>query len=192
MENAEGEAHLEDSSGEEGAEVGNAGEPLASHRRSSHDGHGRGRGQGAAALPMEVPGDSFLSTRLVDNGVADSIPSSRRNLRSADSETCPTDNSSRRGARPKPGRSIGRSATADPPRHRARGLATPLPPAFPPLPREVATMGNGGDGASSTSSSRTSPEIDRSRVSATGLDVANELELSVPSHQEHLTADGQR
>ncbi|CAM9498970.1 unnamed protein product [Pylaiella littoralis] len=53
-------------------------------------------------------------------------------------------------------------------------------------------MGDGGDGASSTSSSHTSPEIGRSRVTATGLDVANELELSVPSHQEHLTADGQR
>ncbi|CAM9148249.1 unnamed protein product, partial [Hapterophycus canaliculatus] len=75
-------------------------------------------------------------------------------------------------------------------RQRARIVANPLPAAFPPPPRRGVTEGDGDEG-SSTSSSRTSPEIDRSGVSS-ALDVANELELSVPSHQEHLTADGQR
>lgn len=170
--------------------MGSAGEPLASRRRSSRrDGRGGHQGQGVAALPMEIAGSVHHSTSSLSTRLADSIPSSRRNLRSIDSETSPSEGS-RRGARSKPGRSVG--TATEPPRHRARGLATPLPPAFPPLPREVAAMGDGGDGSSSTSSSRTSPEIDGSRVSATGLDVANDLELSVPSHQEHLTADGQR
>lgn len=178
MENEERAAHLEYSSGEDGAHVGSAGEPLASRRRR-RDGHGGGQHHGVAALPMEFPGGIHDPTSSLSTRLADRIPSSRRNLRSVDSETSPSE-----GTR----RSVG-TATE---RHRARGLATPLPPAFPPLPREAAAMGDGGDGASSTSSSRTSPEIDGSRVSAAGLDVANELELSVPSHQEHLTADGQR
>eukprot|EP00903_Cladosiphon_okamuranus_P007032 g6837.t2 len=60
----------------------------------------------------------------------------------------------------------------------------------------MATMEGDGDRASTSSTSSRSPELARSRVDVaapTGLDApAHELELSVPSHQEHLTADGQR
>lgn len=98
----------------------------------------------------------------------------------------------RRSARPRSERIV----IAGPPRHRHRGRATPLPPAFPPPARGIATVGGDGDGASTSSTSSRSPELDRSRVAvaaAAGLDApVHELELSVPSHQEHLTADGQR
>ncbi|CAM9986619.1 unnamed protein product [Scytosiphon promiscuus] len=106
----------------------------------------------------------------VTDGRAMQAPSSRR--RTADSRSV---------GRTEPGLS----------RQRARGVANPLPAAFPPPPRGNFDIGD-GDEASSTSSSRTSPEIDGASVSSAALDVANELELSVPSHQEHLTADGQR
>lgn len=98
----------------------------------------------------------------------------------------------RRSARPRSERTV----VAGPHRHRHRGRSATLPPAFPPPARGVATIGGDGDGASTSSTSSRSPELDRSRVAvaAAGLDApaAHELELSVPSHQEHLTADGQR
>lgn len=62
-----------------------------------------------------------------------------------------------------------------------------------PSPRLAAS-----DETSSTSSSRSSPNVDHAQVDkdlgSAELDVGagGELELSVPSHQEHLTADGQR
>ncbi|CAM9323201.1 unnamed protein product [Ectocarpus sp. 6 AP-2014] len=83
------------------------------------------------------------------------------------------------------------SKTTGPPPYRSRSLATPLPAAFPPPLRGRVAIANDGDGDEEPSNG-TSPEIDQSRVSAQGLDVGHELELSVPSHQEHLTADGQR
>lgn len=88
-----------------------------------------------------------------------------------------------------------RTVVAGPQHHRHRGRATPLPPAFPPPARGMATIGGDGDGASTSSTSSRSPELDRSVAveAPAGLDApAHELELSVPSHQEHLTADGQR
>lgn len=98
----------------------------------------------------------------------------------------------RRGARPRSERTV----EGGPSRNRHRGRATPLPPAFPPPSRGIDTTGGDGDGASTSSTSSRSTELDRSRVAvaaAAGLGApANELELSVPSHQEHLTADGQR
>lgn len=83
------------------------------------------------------------------------------------------------------------SKAAGPPPYRSRSLAAPLPAAFPPPPRGRVAIASDGDG-DEDSTNRTSPEIDQSRVAAQGLDVGHELELSVPSHQEHLTADGQR
>eukprot|EP00752_Nemacystus_decipiens_P011287 g10030.t1 len=98
----------------------------------------------------------------------------------------------RRSARPRSERTVLAGAS----RHRHRGRAAALPPAFPPPARGIDNIGGDGDGASTTSTSSRSPELDRSRVAvaaAAGLDApAHELELSVPSHQEHLTADGQR
>lgn len=87
-------------------------------------------------------------------------------------------------------------------RTRVRAPSGYLPAAFPPSSRGVGGDGDGdGDGDSDGSStSSPSPEANRSRVAgvigARELDVGtsglHELELSVPSHQEHLTADGQR
>lgn len=117
-------------------------------------------------------------------------PSARRAgraLEAADSRTAQAPSARRRTAG---SRSAARTEPG-PPRQRARVVTSPLPAAFPPPPRGEVATGDGDEG-SSTSSSRTSPEINRSRVSSSALDVANELELSVPSHQEHLTADGQR
>lgn len=103
------------------------------------------------------------------------------------SSDAPSPTRTRRSAR----RTSSVSKTAGPPPYRSRSLATPLPAAFPPPPRGRVVIANDGDGDEEPSNG-TSLEIDQSRVSAQGLDVGQELELSVPSHQEHLTADGQR
>lgn len=90
-------------------------------------------------------------------------------------------------------------------RQRIRAPTDSLPAAFPPPSRArragPASLTSGGDAdEGSSTSSQTSPNVNQSRV-AGGLGAqelgvessdADELELSVPSHQEHLTSDGQR
>lgn len=85
-------------------------------------------------------------------------------------------------------------------RHHVRAPANSLPsPLRAPSGSDAQADGDGG---SSTSSQQASPNLDTDHprvaggLGARGLDVggtgADELELSVPSHQEHLTSDGQR
>lgn len=95
-------------------------------------------------------------------------------------------------------------------RIRARVAANPSLSSYPSAtgnattaPRTAPVMGTGDDEGSSTSS-QASPDVTASRPRVGGGLVPvgdrdfdentteNELELSVPSHQEHLTSDGQR
>lgn len=81
-------------------------------------------------------------------------------------------------------------------RTRVRAPVESLPPAFPPPSRRASE--SDGDGSSSASSQSPLAPNDPGVEDEEGgeLDVnassTSELELSVPSHKEHLTADGQR
>lgn len=86
----------------------------------------------------------------------------------------------------------------EPPRSRTRVRAPveSLPPAFPPPSRRASE--SDGDGSSSASSQSPLPpsgpgveDEERGELDVNASSTS-ELELSVPSHKEHLTADGQR
>lgn len=120
-----------------------------------------------------------------------------------------TDSSSRERA--SPSRQAGQLAAGTGPdaspletprsRTRVRAPVESLPAAFPP-PSRRASESEDGDGSSSASSSQSplapnGPGVEQEgglgeRVLDVNASSTSELELSVPSHKEHLTADGQR
>lgn len=79
-------------------------------------------------------------------------------------------------------------------RTRVRAPVESLPPAFPPPSRRA--LESDGDGSSSASSQSplapNGPGVEEGGELDVNASSTSELELSVPSHKEHLTADGQR